>query len=254
MLLVPSSSGLGHLVFSQRIRGSNPLGITYMNKISSAITDIEKKWLNLLYEYCKKEFSKVNLASHDHTHHRRVWNYAKQIFIELESIGYKVNVNNIEKSIIAIFFHDVGLTRTINEIGHGVESRKLCSQFFRQNLLKTPENFEEVLKAIEKHDDKEYKSIVYSKKLNRDNIMSILCVSDDLDAFGELGTLRYAEIYLLRDNNLKTLPERVIKNLDKRFQNFLAVYGDLKNLVKKQKKRYLLTKQFYINIRKEINV
>lgn len=24
----PSSSGLGHLVFSQRIRGSNPLGVT----------------------------------------------------------------------------------------------------------------------------------------------------------------------------------------------------------------------------------
>ena len=40
--------------------------------------------------------------------------------------------------------------------------------------------------------------------------------------------------------------------MDKRFKNFLAVYGDLKNLVKEQKKRYLLTKEFYKNLQKEI--
>jgi len=108
--------------------------------------------------------------------------------------------------------------------------------------------FSEVLEVIEKHDDKQQTA------KDKDSLMAILNAADDLDAFGVVGVLRYAEIYLLRDNNLKTLPDRVIKNLDKRFDNFKKAYGDLKSFAAKQKARYSYTRKFYTDLQQELVV
>ncbi len=215
------------LPLKQLVLGSSPSRLT-MTKITQVIKHTEKKWLDRLYQNCRNEFKKVNLSSHDHEHHRRVWENAKQIFLELESAGFKLTENLIEKTIFAVFFHDLGLTAVKDEIGHGLAG------------------LGEVLSVIEKHDDK------FLASSDKASLMAILNTADDLDAFGAVGVLRYAEIYLLRDNDLKTLPDRVIKNLDKRFENFINAYSDLKSFAAKQKERYLYTRKFYTDLRLEL--
>lgn len=219
--------------------------------ITTSIKSVEDVWLNLLYENCKSEFSKVKFPSHDHNHHLRVWKYAKTILRELNKTNYKSSYDDIEACIISVFFHDIGLTKTINEIGHGAQSAKICKAFFQRDGLVLPKRFSDILLAITNHDDKKYKSAVYANDFQKNSVASILCVADDLDAFGLLGVLRYAEIYLLRGITLEELPIKVLDNLDTRYGNFLKVYGDLTNLVQIHKERYIDTRDFYLRLSRQ---
>lgn len=72
---------------------------------------------------------------------------------------------------------------------------KICIQYFEENKLPKPDRFEEILFAIENHDDKDYKQ----NNTEPNSVFSILCNADDLDAFGKVGIVRYTEIYLLRE-------------------------------------------------------
>jgi len=213
-----------------------------MEDIKARISVIENKWLNTLYKFCQNLFSDTKIPSHDHTHHLRVWEYSKEIILALTS-NYNISDDFIESCLIASIFHDTGLTKTLNE-NHGIESSKICKEYFSKQNIEKPANFEEILSAIEKHDDKDYKSNNHIPN----SVLSVLCNADDLDAFGRIGVVRYTEIYLLRGNSLNDLPNLVIKNLDKRFLNFEKTYKSFSNLFNKYKVRYLISRKFFENL------
>ncbi|MBW2976827.1 HD domain-containing protein [Candidatus Woesearchaeota archaeon] len=223
-----------------------------MNNLELLFEDVEDKWLGMLLNYCREQFEKVKLPSHNHLHHLRVWLNAKELFQELQKNNVEISKNDIEKAVIAIFFHDIGMVKTI-EVEHGTVSRQMCESFFENNNLKKIEGFDEVLDAIQKHDEKEYRSTVYHGSLSPKNVLSVLCISDDLDAFGALGVFRYAEIYLLRNVPIEDLPLKVLKNLESRYKNFHNIcYSHLSNFTKKQRNRYELTRKFYHDLEKEL--
>jgi HD superfamily phosphodiesterase len=210
-----------------------------MQELESKITSIENKYLNLFSDYCQQLFSNTQIPSHDHTHHLRVWEYSKEIIQALFE-NYTVTENLIESCLITSLFHDTGLTINLSP-NHGVESRVICNNFFNKNTIAKPENFDEILNAIEKHDDKDYKS----NNSSPEDLLSIICNADDLDAFGRIGVIRYTEIYLLRGININELPPLVIQNLDKRFLNFEKTYKSFTHLYEKHKERYLITRKFF---------
>lgn len=209
------------------------------------IEKAEEKWLDQLYTYCESIFSNTKITSHDHNHHYRVWEYCKEILAALYQ-NYNMNDDLVEGCMIASFFHDTGLSKTLDEF-HGEESKKICSHFFKNQNIDRPTNFNEILWAIEKHDDKNY----LSEKQNPDSLLSIICNADDLDAFGRIGIIRYTEIYLVRGLTLNELPLAVIKNLEKRFTHFKNTYQDYPELIKQHESRYLITKNFFEKMQKE---
>ena len=152
----------------------------------------------------------------------------------------------VEACLISSLFHDTGLTITLDE-NHGKESKNICNQYFDENKIPKPENFEDILFAIENHDDKNYKSN-YSEP---NSVLSILCNADDLDAFGRIGIIRYTEIYLMRGIKLNKLSQLVLKNLENRFLNFERIYKDFTPLYTKHKERYHLIKKFFEELNSE---
>lgn len=210
-----------------------------MSRLDEIIVSVEKKWLNKLSEFCQNHFSKIQIPSHDYSHHLRVWQYSKEIIYAINTLKL-IDKDFIESCLIASLFHDTGLTQTLNE-NHGHESRKICERYFKNNQIKKPNNFEEILSAIELHDDKNY----INANQDPNSIISVLCNADDLDAFGKIGVIRYTEIYFMRGISLIELPKAVIQNLDKRFANFKNSFQMLPELFEKHKQRYLITKRFF---------
>jgi hypothetical protein len=205
-----------------------------------------------LYDYVEAEFSNTWLPSHDHTHHLRVWTFAKDLVRTLYRHGCPVRKAKLEQLIIAIFFHDTGLTRTL-EASHGKESREICRKFMDRFSSLSADDVENILKAVEKHDDKSYPESPRSGRDMPDDILTLLAVSDDLDAFGATGVFRYLEIYLRRNIQLRSMPVKIIENLEKRFAYLLQNYGDLKSFVKVHQKRYHYTVDFYRELAKQFD-
>ncbi len=216
-----------------------------MERLKDKIHKAEQKLLLPLYNNCKYLFEDKNISSHDHTHHMRVWEYSKTILDALNNIK-DISYNTVESCLIASLFHDTGLSITPNK-NHGRESRDICFNYFENSNLNKPENFEEILNSIEKHDDKEYKT-----KSQADSILSILSIADDLDAFGNIGVIRYTEIYLMRGISINELPKLVLENLDKRFLNFEKDFKIYPDLFTNHKSRYLITRKFFEELNKEI--
>jgi hypothetical protein len=210
----------------------------------------EKKWLSELYNFTAAKFNGSQLVSHDEGHHLRVWNYAKKLLLSLEGQGIIVNEADIEKLIAAVFFHDIGMTINEGKL-HGLESRRICEQFFTNRHVVNPEWLMEVLDAIENHDDKDYKEVL-SQNNNPADFFNILCVSDDLDAYGYVGVYRYAEIYLLRGTGVHDLSKAVIQNLEQRQQNFLSKYSFLKDFSKLHAVRFEIAIAFYRKLHTEL--
>lgn len=96
--------------------------------------------VRLLYEGIAKGPS----ASHDHLHHLRAWFRAKELSEALNKTGTKTTDQDLENAIIAIFFHDIGMTVSIEE-SHGRESRKICESFFNDHVAGRPHGLKEVL-------------------------------------------------------------------------------------------------------------
>ncbi len=217
-----------------------------MNDLNHLIQNVENKWLDRLYSACQELFANTHIPSHDHEHHKRVWIICKEILGELNK-SKEIDTTLIESCIIATFFHDTGLTKTLSE-NHGRESRLLCIKYFNENHIEKSADFDLILDAIEKHDDKEYKT-----QTNKpESLISILCAADDLDAFGRIGIIRYTEIYLLRGYQINDLPRAVIENLDKRFTNFEKNYGFLTGLYSKYKTQFLIARDFFVEMDKDL--
>lgn len=219
--------------------------------LHKTIKEIENKWLQILYEYLKAEFKKTWLPSHDETHHYRVWQYCKELVNHLKNNGYPFSRQKIEQLIIAVFFHDLGLTRTYDS-SHGRVSRDLCMQFLK-NFPALGENFiKPILTAIEQHDDKSYISLKSDNRLIKTGLHSILALSDDLDAFGPVGVYRYIEIYYLRKIKIQEMPSQIIENLNSRFSFLLWLCSDMEDMIQKHNKRFLYTVNFFGNMNTQL--
>lgn len=177
----------------------------------------ESSWLKDLYEHARNLFRSCSLPSHDHTHHMRVWNLSKSLLNDLSSFNSSLDQNLVEGVLIAAFFHDLGMATSTRE-DHGSLSRQNCEQWFRDSGRLVPENFNEILTAIELHDRKDEQ--IYESFLPDavPQILGILSVADDLEALGTIGIFRYAEIYLKRGIPLEELGSQILDNAHIRFE------------------------------------
>ncbi len=221
-------------------------------EIQEIVTKAEDRWLAALYRHCGELFSGVFLPSHDHLHHNRVWSHARSLLFMLSDKNMTLPESLPEQLLIACFFHDTGLLHSCGE-QHGRESRRLCEEFFLHSVsgVQKPgdSSFQAILHAIEHHDDKSLRpSGPGSRRQITPGLLSLLSVSDDLDAFGRMGTYRYAEIYLLRGLRPEDLPLRVAENVKDRFMNLRSTFSYLGDFLLIQEKRFLLVYDFYLRL------
>jgi hypothetical protein len=205
----------------------------------------EKKFKQILEEFFISVYNEKSLSSHGIDHHRRVWSYSKEL---LQLIPYKNTLHFFHlpsKLILASYLHDIGMSVDPG-VNHGKQSRDLCSQFLvRYNL---PENdYHDVLEAIEYHDNKDYNT---NTPVN--DLLTLLSVSDDLDAFGFTGIFRYSEIYLTRGIDPENMGHLIRENAERRFSNFTKTFGTFNEIVQKHKKRYEILDNFFNKYNKQV--
>ncbi len=80
----------------------------------------------------KDKWGDTKLWSHDLSHHRRVWDYAKEL------LPYAGDTDQffIEKLLIACYLHDIGMSIDPGE-KHGIRSRMICELFLKENKIFT---------------------------------------------------------------------------------------------------------------------
>jgi hypothetical protein len=214
--------------------------------LAENIESAEIKYRQILEDYFKTIWAKTILYSHDIEHHRRVWNYVKELLKEINISGEDIPPVLPEKLIIASYLHDLGMSIDPG-MRHGILSRELCKSFLKTNNLYESEHCD-VLKAIEHHDDKEYNI----SETNKNELLKILSVADDLDAFAFIGIYRYMEIYLTRGIQPEIIGYEIRKNALKRYQNLESTFGGLTGLIEKHRRRFLLLDDFIANYNRQI--
>ena len=117
-------------------------------KISVEVIKSEEKYLSVIEAFFKEKWGATKLWSHDLSHHKRVWNYAKEL---LQYIG-DADQLFIEKLLIACYLHDIGMAIDKGE-KHGIQSRKICESFLEENKI-SPAHYADLIQAIEYHDNK----------------------------------------------------------------------------------------------------
>ena len=196
----------------------------------------------LLEDFFNWKFKAVQLESHGLDHHRRVWNYARELTgQEAQQAGDEFNT----KLLIACYLHDIGMSVDAGE-KHGQWSRKLCEEFL-SGIHQVKENFSDLLDAIEYHDNKNY-----SEDTGVNSLLLYLSVADDLDAFGYTGVFRYLEIYLRRGIKPSEIGSLVIKNARSRFTNFENHFGKYPRLLEKHRSRFKIVIDFFSNLDAEL--
>jgi HD superfamily phosphodiesterase len=214
--------------------------------LSEKIASSETKYKKKLEEFFGCIFDISFLPSHGIDHHRRVWHYAKEILDQLAYHDVEIDQTLTDKLIITCFLHDSGMAVDQGS-RHGAEGRKICERFLSENNLYADE-FSDVLHAIENHDNKDYTGINKPGEL-----LTILSVADDLDAFGFIGIYRYLEIYIARKEQIKELGYLIIENSENRFQHFQRTYGFYNSLVGKHVKRYDIINSFFNSYNEQVS-
>jgi hypothetical protein len=202
------------------------------------IESAELKFKQILEEYFMSVFDENSLFSHGLNHHRRVWNYAKEL-ISIADYNYSDSEPSLpERLIIASYLHDSGMSVDPG-IRHGIHSKDICLGFFRNYDLDEA-NYSDVLTAIENHDNKEYKN-----PPGDSDLLTLLSVADDLDAYGYVGIYRYSEIYLKREIDTSDIGYLIRENAAKRFGNFRSKYESSGEFFTRHKLRYELLDNFF---------
>jgi len=206
--------------------------------LSESIKSAEDTYRQNLEEFFISVYNERSLPSHGIDHHRRVWGYSKEIlnlFPFTETTNFPKLANDL---ILACYMHDIGMTVDPG-IKHGFHSRELCIKFLQEHNLQIA-NFSDVLEAIENHDNKEYAGID-----SANDLLAILSVSDDLDAFGYIGIYRYSEIYLTRGIEPEKIGHLIRDNAEKRFQNFVRSLGTGNKITEKYSLSYKTIDRFF---------
>ncbi len=223
-----------------------------MEELLSKIHRIEAKHLLHLYHHLENLFMNVSLPSHDLQHHIRVWLHCRGLLVELHKAGFQIPEQLIENAIFACFFHDTGLTKTLDE-QHGIQGAELCKQYINQYITISEIDKILITKAVELHDDKSVKQQPVTKPDDMLNLVLLVSTADDLDALGLTGVFRYTEIYLKRGISMDQLPRKVMANLRNRFTSFTNAYSSLHQYSDKQRQRYVETMDFFTKLEDEIS-
>ncbi len=224
-----------------------------METLLNTIHKIEDKHLYLLYSSLNTIFKDTRLPSHDLQHHIRVWLHCRGLMIELHKAGLSIDETLIEKALIACFFHDTGLTVTLDE-QHGYSSAQFCKNYLENHLsILTNAEKNEIITAVELHDDKSVKAKPVTKPDEMLQLNLLVSTADDLDALGFIGVFRYIEIYLKRGIDLKELPRKVTHNLRNRFTSFTNAYSSLHRYADRQRLRYHETIDFFTRLEADIS-
>jgi HD superfamily phosphodiesterase len=213
--------------------------------LTVSIESAENRFKRILEEFFVSIYDEDSLPSHGIDHHRRVWSYAKEIIMIMAKLNKTVDHHLPHKLILVCYLHDIGMSVDPGII-HGNHSRNLCIRFLENNHL-DKNDFTDVLFAIENHDDKEYKSSSVSS-----DILKILSVADDLDAFGFTGIYRYSEIYLARGIKPSEIGDLIRENARKRFENLVKTFGYAELLIHKHRKRYEILDNFFSEYNKQV--
>jgi HD superfamily phosphodiesterase len=204
--------------------------------LNRRIESAEEQFKQILEEYFISVYNERSVPSHGIDHHRRVWKYSKEL-LKVLPIKKKQLPKLTTELIIASYLHDIGMSVDPG-LKHGKYSKDLCARFLALNNLPL-NDFNGVLEAIENHDNKEYIDVA------ENDILTVLSIADDLDAFGFIGIYRYLEIYLIREIKLNDLGLLIQTNAAKRFGNFVNTIGKAKKFVEKHKQRYLILDNFF---------
>jgi HD superfamily phosphodiesterase len=213
--------------------------------IKRSVESAEHQFKQILEDFFISIYDEKNLPSHGIDHHRRVWNFAREILLNRFDQESEIFEHFIPKLIIACFLHDIGMS-VDKGIRHGKYSRNFCIEFLKRNNLQAMD-YEDLLETIEMHDRKEYSS---AKKPNE--LFTILSAADDLDAFGFSGIFRYSEIYLIRGIKTDILGSMIIENASKRFEYFEKNFGYDYQLVQKHRDRYDILIRFFSGYNKQV--
>jgi HD superfamily phosphodiesterase len=212
--------------------------------LTVSIESAELEFKQILEDFFVSVYDERILFSHGLDHHRRVWRYATEL-LSIQSDGNAGNhFCNPSKLIIACYLHDIGMSAEQGP-NHGKHSRELCREFLKKNNL-SEKDYTDVLDTIEYHDRKDYKTGSLHNEL-----LTILSVADDLDAFGFTGIYRYSEIYLARGINPAETGKLVLENAGKRFNNFETIFGSGSSYVQKHKKRFEILTGFFTHYNKQ---
>ncbi|MBK7627992.1 MAG: HD domain-containing protein [Bacteroidales bacterium] len=206
--------------------------------LTGRIESAELQFKQILEDFFMSVYDDESLPSHGLAHHRRVWNYAKELLASIDQQNSITDTALPENLIIACYLHDIGMSVDPG-IKHGHHSKDLCIKFLKSNNLDAG-NYPDLLTAIENHDNKDYKTT--SGKFD---LLTILSVADDLDAFGFVGIYRYTEIYLTRGIGLKEIGSLILKNAEQRFDNFTRTFGIIEPVFLKQSERFKILKEFF---------
>jgi HD superfamily phosphodiesterase len=206
--------------------------------LSREILTAETRFLAKLEEFFLLYFPGTKLESHGLDHHRRVWTYAKELLLYPGTETSTQNDLLPHKSLLAAYLHDIGMAVDSGP-KHGIHSRNLCEKFLKSCKLHLLDHTD-LLDAIEKHDDKDYRT------QQADNpVLQILSVADDLDALGFTGIYRYIEIYLMRDIRYEEIGDLISKNVTVRFKNIEKVFGDQSDFMHRHQTRYEVISGFF---------
>ncbi len=210
--------------------------------VQDLIITAEQEWLGRAYAYCRECFRDITLPSHDERHHLRTWYHARELLTAAQPRLSPPGGDGIKALLLACLLHDTGMSETLSP-AHGAASRRLAERFF-STLPEAPPLQEEILTAIEKHDDKTYRQKI-SGDTPAGRIFTLLAVADDLDAFGYTGVCRYYEIYSLRHIPVTAMAGKVQDNLEKRFGNMQPLLSSSPALLQHHRQRYLITRNFF---------
>jgi hypothetical protein len=211
--------------------------------LTEAIESAELRFKQILEDFFISVFDEKDLSSHGIYHHRRVWSYARELlFIHNRKSNSDLSHLPV-KLIIACYLHDIGMS-VDQGTRHGKHSKEFCLQFLAENNLKK-DDFFDVLETIENHDRKDY-----STETVISDLLDILSVADDLDAFGYAGIFRYSEIYLKRGIPPSEIGYLILKNAAMRFDNFVRTYADCSEYIHKHKIRYDILDSFFVQYNK----
>ena len=201
----------------------------------------EERYKRKLEKFFNDIFKLKGLSSHGLDHHRRVWYFSKELLGLMDFLVPEEYENRFtEKLLFASYLHDSGMSIDPGP-KHGIHSKIFCTEFLRQNKL-DPDEYADLLEAIENHDDKDYLN-----KTEQPVLLKYLSVADDLDAFGFLGIYRYLEIYLKRMTNFQDLGDIILKNAAGRFGHLSETFRNYPLFVADHLKRYEILKSFFIN-------
>ena len=209
------------------------------------ICKAEKKYLTLLEEFFAKTWGETLLWSHDLNHHRRVWEYAKEILSFSPDVLPDDHPDFVTKLLIACYLHDIGMAVDPG-LNHGQSSRELCEKFLHLNHPDVSDS-RDMLQAIENHDNKDY-----TGRQNNYSLLTILSAADDLDALGYIGICRYSEIYLLRGIDPLRIGYLIRENAAGRFENLRSFFVKSQNLFLKHRRRFIILDDFFDKYNREV--